>query len=181
VLPPGVDLEHFVPGSRAASRDRLGLPQTAHVVVSVRRLVPRMGLDVLLEAAAMVESPLVLVIGGEGPERPALERHASELGLNVRFVGRVDDRELADIYRAADVSVVPSVALEGFGLVVLEALACGTPVLASDVGGLGEALAGLDPTLVVPPAQPCALAERLTAAIAEPSSLPDTRRCRTYA
>jgi glycosyltransferase involved in cell wall biosynthesis len=187
VLPPGVDLEHFAPGDRTAARVRLGLPQSAHVVVSVRRLVPRMGLDVLLSAAAMLkpglEENLVLVIGGDGPERAALERRASELGLGdtVRFTGRLDEAELTDVYRAADVSVVPSVALEGFGLVVLEALACGTPVLASDVGGLAEALAGLDPTLVVPPAQPAALAERLTLALEERSSLPDAPRCRRHA
>jgi glycosyltransferase involved in cell wall biosynthesis len=125
----------------------------------------------------------VLVIGGEGPERAALERRASDLRLGdtVRFTGRLDDGALVDLYRAADVSVVPSVALEGFGLVVLEALACGTPVLASDVGGLAEALAGLDPTLIVPTAQPAALAERLTRALEEPSSLPDAQRCRSYA
>ncbi len=91
---------------------------------------------------------------GRGSSRPALEEQARRLGLgeSVRFLGRVSDGDLPDYYRAADVSVVPSRSLEGFGLVVLEALASGTPVIASDTGGLPEALAPLDPSLLVPPA-----------------------------
>ena len=130
VLAPGVDLQRFSPGDRDAARQRLGLGKATKVVVSVRRLVPRTGVDILLDACSRVRDggrdDLVLVIGGDGPERAALEARAVELGIasHTRFLGRIDDEELVDIYRIADLCVVPSTALEGFGLVVLEALAC---------------------------------------------------------
>ena len=79
----------------------------------------------------------------------------------VRFLGRISDDELVNLYQAADVNVVPSVALEGFGLIVLEAAACGTPSVVTRVGGLPEAIRGLDASLVVEPGSPDALADRL--------------------
>jgi glycosyltransferase involved in cell wall biosynthesis len=129
----------------------------------VRRLTPRTGVDVLLQAFAHVDDDTVLLVAGEGPERERLERLAYELGVagSVRFLGGVSEERLVELYRAADVTVVPSVSLEGFGLVVLESLACGTPVIGSDVGGLPEALADLEPRCVVPAGDPAALAERL--------------------
>jgi glycosyltransferase involved in cell wall biosynthesis len=178
VVPPGVDLDRFSPGDRAAARSRLGVPADARVAVAVRRLVPRMGLDVLLEAWADLPGDRgVLLVVGDGPERLGLEERAAELGIagSVRFLGRVSDDELVECYRAADVCIVPSLALEGFGLVTLEALACGTPVVVSDAGGLPEAVAGLDPTLVVPAGDPGALAARLH------GPLPDRDACRAYA
>jgi glycosyltransferase involved in cell wall biosynthesis len=187
VVPPGVDLEQFTPGDRNAARARLDVPESSDVVASVRRLVPRMGIGDLLEACARIEpdrrSRLVLLIGGEGPERPRLEAKAAGLGLgnHVRFLGRLSEEELPDVYRASDLCVVPSLALEGFGLVVLEALACGTPVLATDVGGLAEALGDLDSSLVVPPGDVDSLARRIEQALAQPKSLPGPRRCRRRA
>jgi glycosyltransferase involved in cell wall biosynthesis len=143
VLPPGVDLERFTPGGRADARDLLGV-ESDHVALAVRRLVPRMGLECLLHAWRRLEpgDAELLAIVGEGPERAALAELASSLGIasSVRFCGRVDDGELVAWYRAADITVVPSVALEGFGLVVLESAACATPVVGSDVDGLREAL-----------------------------------------
>jgi len=108
---------------------------------------------------------------------------ARELGVapSVRFTGRVGDTELRDWYRAADVSIVPSLALEGFGLVVLEALACGTPVIVTDVGGLPEAVSGLDRGCVVPAADHAALALRLSTAQDRTAPLPDAERCREHA
>src|SRR5205807_5699025 len=128
------------------------------VVAAVRRLVPRMGLDVLLDAWQALGSPGVLAIGGDGPLRPELEARGDE---SVRFLGRLSDDDLVALYSAADVTVVPSLALEGFGLVVLESLACGTPVVVSDAGGLPEAVAGLDASLVVPAGDAGVLAARL--------------------
>lgn len=178
VVRPGVDLERFSPGDRGAARRRLGLPEGALIVVTARRLVPRMGIDVLLDAIARLGEPeAMLVVVGDGDERPALEAQARRLGLEqrVRFLGKVSDDELVAAYRAADVAATPSVAFEGFGLVVLEALACGTPVVGSAVEGLKEALEGFDSSLLVPPRDPSALAERLRGA------LPDRERCRKYA
>ena len=127
------------------------------MAVSVRRLVPRMGLDVLVDAwSVVVEAanvPVLLLIAGDGPSRSALEAQVERLGLTdyIRFIGRVDDASLVSLYRAANVSVVPSVSLEGYGLVVLESLATGTPVVASAVGGLSEAVGGFDESALVPP------------------------------
>jgi len=181
VIPPGVDLERFTPG-RDEARRRLGLDLDGHYVFTARRLVPRMGLDVLLEAWAQVaDARAVLLVAGEGPLRATLEKRAGELGLTgrVRFLGRVAETDLVDLHRAADVGVVPTTALEGFGLVVLESLACGTPVVVTDVGGLPEALQGLDPSLVVPPGDAEALAARLSAALA--GEAPSARQCREHA
>ena len=93
VIPPGVDLFHFVPANRLRARDDLGLPRDAWIVVSVRRLVPRMGVDVLLRAwaEAQIASGL-LIIAGEGPERARLEAIGTQLGLadSVQFAGRLD-------------------------------------------------------------------------------------------
>lgn len=187
VLSPGVDLQRFHPGERLAVRERLGVHPDSWVAVSVRRLVPRMGLDVLLEAWARLAQdapgPFELVLVGDGPARPALEKRAAELGVNasVRFAGRVNDADLVDWYRAADVSVVPSVALEGFGLVALESLASGTPVVASRVGGLPEALRGMSDSMLVEPGDVNQLAERLTRVRMGVEPLPDADACRAHA
>lgn len=181
VEPPGVDLNRFSPGSRAGARETLGLAGDAFVAVAVRRLVPRMGLDVLLDAwrAARSEMPAgsTLLIAGDGPLRQELQRAAVEGDMAdcVRLLGRVSDEQLVSLYRAADVAVVPSLEHEGFGLVVLEAAACGTPSIVSSVGGLPEAVAGLDRSLLVPPGDRDALHARLVRAMRETPSRAATR------
>lgn len=184
VIPPGVDLNHFSVGDRADSRRLLGLSDGQFVAVVARRLTRRMGLDVLLsawpEVANRVKGATLLVVG-DGPERDRLEQLAAavEPKGSIQFLGKVDDRRLVIAYQAANISVVPSVALEGFGLVALEALACGTPVVVTDCGGLPEAVAGLDPSLIVPAADQAALASRLIGAAT--GELPDPAACRSYA
>jgi glycosyltransferase involved in cell wall biosynthesis len=123
------------------------------------------------------------VIAGDGPERDRLmERARTRPGAaRVRFLGSIPPDELELLYRAADVCVVPSTALEGFGLVVLEALACGAPVIVTDSGGLPEAVDGLDPGLVVARNDPAALRDRLRAALNGSAPLPDADRCRAVA
>lgn len=192
VVAPGVDLEGFRPGSRRLAREALGLPDGAWIALTVRRLIPRTGVDVLIEAWSSVTEvltagdgldPLLLVVG-DGSSRPGLELQARAAGLGegrLRFLGPVSDETLVTCYQAADLCVVPSTELEGFGLVVLEALACGTPVVATDCGGLPEALAGLDPSLVVPRGDPAALARRLVDAARERSSTPTEDACRQHA
>ena len=186
VVPPGIDLERFRPGDRGEARRALGIADDVWVALAVRRLVPRMGIDVLLEAWADLargRDDVVLLVVGDGSERARLSAAAERLGVagTVRFQGAVDDDALAASYRAADVCVVPSVALEGFGLVVLEALASGTPVVATDVGGLPETLRSLDPTLVVCAGSAEALAERLRAAEDKTAPLPSGQACRSFA
>jgi glycosyltransferase involved in cell wall biosynthesis len=175
VVPPGVDLDRFMPApDQAEVRRALGLPERGFVAVCVRRLVPRMGVEVLLDAweRALPDLPLgsVLVVAGDGPLRAGL---AAALGADgsIRLLGRVTDEDLVRLYQAADVAVVPSLAHEGFGLVVLEAAACGAPSVVTDVGGLPEAIAGLDESLIVPPGDADALAERLrTSVVSRPSA-----------
>lgn len=167
VEPPGVDLKHFSPGDREFARERLGLKGCPFVAVSVRRLVPRMGLDVLIDAWARAIPDLPaqaqLLIAGEGPHRRELEQRIAQAELqdSVRLVGRLDDEALVDLYRVADVGVVPTRSFEGFGLVVIEAAACGTPSIVTNVGGLPEAVAGLDESLTVSVDNVEALAARI--------------------
>jgi glycosyltransferase involved in cell wall biosynthesis len=157
------------------------LDPDAFVAVAVRRLVPRMGLEVLLEAwgEAVGRLPLgsALLIVGDGPLRDALTAAIAErdLGDSVRLLGRVADEPLVEFYRAADVAVVPTIDHEGFGLVVIEAAACGTPSIVSAVGGLPEAIAGLDGSLVVPPRDREALRDRLVRAQVDRPSRAATR------
>jgi glycosyltransferase involved in cell wall biosynthesis len=143
-----------------------------------------MGLDILLRAWHEVQArrpDAVLLVAGEGRERVRLEALRARLPYpdGVRFVGQVTDDELTVLYQAADVSVVPTRALEGFGLVTLESMACGTPPIVTDVGGLPDGVVGLDPTLVVPAEDPEALAARILAA-AE-GHAPSPPACRAHA
>ena len=187
VVAPGVDLERFTPGIRAEARDALRVDRDVPLVVTVRRLVPRMGLDTLIDAWAKAGPTLGegarLLIVGDGPDRDRLQAlaEAGGQGSTVSFLSGADDDTLVHCYRAADASVVPSTALEGFGLVVLESLACGTPVVVTDAGGMPEAVRGFDPSLVVPAGDADALAGRLTRAFDGTQPLPDGRRCRVHA
>jgi glycosyltransferase involved in cell wall biosynthesis len=185
VWAPGVALGVFTPGDRSQARARLGLDPEAFVTVCVRRLVPRMGVGSLIDAWARIADELpassVLLIVGEGPLRTDLAERVAQLGLStgVRMLGRVSDEELLDVYRAADVAAVPTVAFEGYGLVVLEAAACGTPSIVSNVGGLPEATTPLDRSLVVAPGDTEALGERIKAA--SRGALPSRAATRAYA
>jgi D-inositol-3-phosphate glycosyltransferase len=153
VVPPGVDLQRFTPGDRAAARRAVGVPDDALLLLFVGRIQPLKAPDVLLGAAArmLADDPSlrarlrVHVVGapsGSGLEAPRkLEELAAALGIAdvVRFLPPQPRERLADHYRAADVAVVPS-HNESFGLVALEAQACGTPVVAARVGGLRTAV-----------------------------------------
>lgn len=183
VLAPGVDSTMFCPGDRAAARRGLQLNDGDFVVCCVRRLVPRMGIEVLLEAWRATfghSSDARLLIAGDGDQREHLRREITVHGLegSVSLLGPVSDETLLNIYRAADVNVVPTVAVEGFGLIVLEAAACGAPSVVTDAGGLPEAIAGLG-DLVVPAADAGALAARLQRARA--GELPSREKTRRWA
>jgi len=185
VFAPGVDLASFHPDGRPEARDALDIGAGAFVGVCVRRLVPRMGIESLLaawgRALRHLPSGSTLMIAGDGPLRESLEREARRPGLHgsVRILGRVSEQELGAAYRAADVAVVPTAALEGFGLVVLEAAASGTPTIATDVGGLPEVLGPLDPSLIVRAGDDGALADRIVAAAG--GQLPARAQTRRYA
>ena len=124
-----------------------------------------------------------LAIAGKGALRSVLEQQANELGLqeHVKFLGYVPDEELSVAYQAADLTVVPSQSLEGFGLILLESLACGTPVLSTPVGGMPEVLLPFQPALVTDTPSSDALAARLIELLTGEMPLPDRSVCRDYA
>lgn len=137
VLRNGVDLDLFRPAQdRAALRARLGIAATT--LLSVGYLIPRKGHDLVIRALAQLPG-VELLIAGEGAERERLQQLARDLGLSerVRFLGAMDQARLADYYRAADALVLAS-SREGWANVLLEALACGTPVVATRVWGTPE-------------------------------------------
>ncbi len=150
IIPGGVDLERFYPASdRTKIRQRLNVPQKKMIIFTVRNLVARMGLKNLIYAVGDVVKTapdIYLVLGGEGPLKNDLISLAQELGIqdHVKFVGFVPEVELPDYYRMADIFVLPTMELEGFGLVTLEALASGVPVLGTPVGGTAEILGRFD-------------------------------------
>jgi glycosyltransferase involved in cell wall biosynthesis len=178
VVPAAVDLDRFKPADRARVRQELGWGE-GPVVFVMRRLVKRMGLEVLLDAFVDVPDAR-LVVGGTGPLEQELKAQAARLGLmdRVSFPGRLSDEDLVRHYQAADLTVVPTIALEGFGLVTVESLACGTPVVGTAEGGTQEILEGFRPDLLVPPGDAGALAAKLREALAAP---PDRAACRAYA
>jgi glycosyltransferase involved in cell wall biosynthesis len=156
VIPGGVDLERFnVRGSRERARLQLDLPRDRFLVLTVRNLVSRMGLESLVLAMrSVVEARpnALLLIGGKGYLEKKLAALIEEFGLqnNIRLAGYIKEKDLAAYYRAADLFVLPTRALEGFGLVTLEAMACGTPVLGTPVGGTVEILGRFDDRFLLP-------------------------------
>ncbi|HYN30197.1 MAG TPA: D-inositol-3-phosphate glycosyltransferase [Dermatophilaceae bacterium] len=179
VATPGVDLATFRPGPRAAARAALGIPADATLLLFVGRIQPLKGPDVLVRAAAelarrdpgLADRLLVGVLGGasgSGVRTPmGLDRLAAELGIgaSTRFVPPVDRETLAKWYRAADLVAVPS-SNESFGLVAVEAQACGTVVVAADVGGLPTAVG--DAGVLVPSHRTGDWADALGALLADP-------------
>ena len=142
VIPCGVDLATFRPQDRLEARSLLGLPSDGSFVLYAGRIEPFKGLDLLIQASAMLEDRAdltVLIAGGHpiDPEVRRLQEMAGSLGLEqaIRFLGTIPHDRMPLYYSAADVCVVPSYH-ETFGLAALEAMACGTPVVATNVGGL---------------------------------------------
>jgi D-inositol-3-phosphate glycosyltransferase len=142
VIPCGVNLDRFRPQDRAAARAALDLPPESSIVLFVGRLEPLKGVEILIDAIAELEdtTPDLVIVGGDqraSSYMAGLKAQAERAGIGdrVRFVGAVAQESLPAYYSAADVCVVPSY-YESFGLVALEAMACGTPVIASRVGGL---------------------------------------------
>ena len=173
-IPPGVDLERFHPldaEARTAARRRLGLPASGPLIVSGSRLVPRKGMDVLIEAATRLvphRPELTIAIAGRGRDAGRLRTLAGRSGVRIRFLGQVPDADLADLYGAADVFAMlcrnrwGGLEQEGFGIVFLEAAACGVPQVAGASGGAAEAVVDGATGLVVPnPTDPDAVAAAL--------------------
>jgi D-inositol-3-phosphate glycosyltransferase len=168
VVPCGVDLDLFQPMDKEEARRRLGLRDHERIILFVGRIEPLKGVDLLIGAAAQLhgqEDFYLLIVGGDSrvpSEMAHLQRLARGLGIDhhVSFVGPVDQERLPVFYNAADVCVVPSF-YESFGLVAVEAMACGTPVVASRVGGLTATVRDGETGYLVPWHRAEPLAERL--------------------
>lgn len=166
VIPPGVDLSHFRPMSKQEARSHLGYGEEKNILF-VGRLEPLKGVDRLINAVASLENAATInltVVGGDdnSTEKARLQAVASRMKLNsqVNFVGAIDQSELPIYYNAADVCVMPSY-YESFGLAALEAAACGTPVVASEVGGLPAIVQDGETGYLVPVKRADVMAEKL--------------------
>ena len=181
-IPPGVDTARFVPLSdeqRREVRRRLGLPLNGPLVVSVSRLVPRKGMDTLVDAASRLKASypdLTVAIGGTGREAERLRRQIKKTGAPVVLLGRVPDDDLAGLVGAADVFAMAcrsrwgGLEQEGFGIVFLEAAAAGVPQVAGSSGGSADAvLEGETGIILHEPKSADALAGALDEVLRDPS------------
>ncbi|MFH1446235.1 MAG: glycosyltransferase [Chloroflexota bacterium] len=177
IIPPGVDTCHFYPIPQDEAKEAIGIPQHDRMALFVGRIEPLKGIDTLIEAMALLKldcgkCPHYLVIIGGDPdaspelislEMTRLKNLCHELGLDdmVIFIGKRGQDTLPYYYSAADVLVMPS-HYESFGMVALEAMACGTSVIASEVGGLAHLIKEGETGFFVPSQDPAALADCLT-------------------
>ncbi|MBW4520323.1 MAG: glycosyltransferase family 4 protein [Scytolyngbya sp. HA4215-MV1] len=186
IIPSGIDIAMPVDQpTRAQAREKLGWAQDRTIVFAVRRLAHRMGLENLIRSIAEVRlfhPDILLLIGGKGLLMPVLQKLIDELDIQdyVKLLGFVPDHELGLAYRAANCSIVPTVALEGFGLTVLESLAAGTPVLGTPVGGIPEILRPLSEDLVLAGSTAEDLSDGIHEALIGDRSLPDQVVCQDY-
>jgi len=185
VVPPGVDLNLFYPRPRAEAKARLGVNPDYQLLLFVGRIEPLKGLETLLRAMALLRArgvcdftKMCLSIVGGDPDETAAQKNAEmerlkalreELGVAdmVTFLGKQDQDALPDYYAAAEVVIMPS-HYESFGMVALEAMACGIPVIASEVGGLAVLVRDGETGFHVPDQDPGALADRICQIITDP-------------
>jgi D-inositol-3-phosphate glycosyltransferase len=181
IIPCGTDIDHFGSVSQAEGREALGIAPDEKVILYVGRFDPRKGIETLVRAVGQSkvrgDEKLRLIIGGgsrpgesDGRERERIEAIVQELGLAsiTHFPGRLSPDVLPNYYAAADVAVVPS-HYEPFGLVAIEAMACGTPVIASDVGGLQFTVVPEQTGLLAPAQDEAAFAAALDRILLNPA------------
>jgi len=191
VIPGGVDLKRFQPADdKMAIRRRLNIPSQKLILFTVRNLVQRMGLENLIMAIQKVikNTPdIYLILGGEGPLKNDLVVLAQKLGVEnyIRFAGFIPEEELVKYYQMADIFVLPTRELEGFGLVTLEAMACGEPVLGTPVGGTKEILGKFDPDFLFEDTSPDAMAKLILGKYRLINDNPEkwndlSKRCRNF-
>jgi glycosyltransferase involved in cell wall biosynthesis len=192
IIPGGIDLERFCPSTeRTEIRHRLNIPQEKLILFTVRNLVPRMGLENLIYAFKDVVKTVpaaYLVLGGKGPLKDGLVALSRELRIedHITFAGFIPETELPGYYRMADIFVLPTLELEGFGLITLEALASGTPVLGTPVGGTVEILSKLNSRYLFKDTSPESMAELIIQICREFKDNPALRQgvsdqCRLFA
>jgi glycosyltransferase involved in cell wall biosynthesis len=191
VLPGGVDILRFHPKpDKRGLRGKSGVPLNQVIALTIRNLVPRMGLENLISAIGLIaeQTPkLQVVIGGSGPLGNVLKKQIQDLGLRetISLAGFIPESDLPDYYRMADMFVLPTRELEGFGLVTLEAMASGLPVLGTPVGGTKELLEDVAPEWLFRSTAPEDMAELILKAYQTIRSSPDqwrllSQRCRLH-
>ena len=186
IIPGGVDLNQFKTDlSLTEARNKLGWQQERIVLFCVRRLVRRMGLENLLTAIDRVRTQypdILLYIAGKGALAGTLQQQINDLNLtnHVSLLGYLPDEQLPLAYRAANFSVVPSFAYEGFGLIVVESLAVGTPVLATPIEGIPEILQPFCADLLLEDASVDQLAQGIMEALSGKRQLPSSEACQVY-
>jgi len=185
VIPLGVDLDRFQNNQKDFARKKLGIGASELIFVSVRRLTNRMGIDDLIHGFSKfcTHSPKgSLYIIGRGPQQNSYEKLIQSLGIEnrIHLLGEISDSDLPLWYAASNSSIVPSQSLEGFGLVALESLSCGTPVLASRCGGLEEIVESWNKNFLFDPYRPDQIASKLLEfASGKVSETPEN--CRNFA
>ena len=171
INPGGVDLARFKPvKDRKLLKKQLSFPEGMIHLLTVRNLDSRMGIDNLLKGIHILKerrTRVHLILGGEGPERKKLENLIVEYGLNneVTMAGFIPSELLPQYYAASDFFILPTRQLEGFGLVTVESMACGTPALGTPVGGTVDILSGLDEQFLFKDTSPDAMAEGIQMAL----------------
>lgn len=185
IIPPGVDTSHFYPIPKDEAKEAIGVPHHSRLILFVGRIEPLKGIDTLIRAISIIQQSGELtccphqlaIIGGEPEARPEdmnaemvrLQEMVEQLGIKnfVVFLGKQDQKSLPYYYSGAEVVVMPS-HYESFGMVALEAMACGTPVVASQVGGLAFLVQDNKTGFVIPGGDADILADRLIKIIKNP-------------
>jgi len=186
LIPLGVDTVRFkFANDPKVIRKNLDLPEDRTILMTVRRLVARMGLENLIDAMKLVtrqHPQTLLLIGGKGYLENALREHIRSCGLenHIRLIGFIPEEKLPSYYQAADMFVLPTTELEGFGLATIEALSCGTPVIATPVGANPEVVGPLGSEFLCRDATVEALAERINWWLNRGISEEVRQACREY-
>ncbi|MCX5933467.1 MAG: glycosyltransferase family 4 protein [Pseudanabaena sp. LacPavin_0818_WC45_MAG_42_6] len=186
IIGGGIDTEEFnVNLTIAQAREKLGWPKDRRIILCVRRLVQRMGLENLIASITLVRKQhpdVLLLIAGKGAIAENLRSQIQELQLenHVQQLGFVPDQDLAIAYRASELSIVPTISLEGFGLIVIESLAAGTPVLGTPIGGIPEILRPFSPDLVLEGSSSNQLAQGISEALSGQRKIPSAEECQAY-
>ncbi len=187
IIPGGVNINWFQANvSPQVARQQLDWPENRRILFTTRRLVQRVGIDKLLQALAIIKPQVPnvwLAIAGRGHLQATLQQQVTELGLedNVKFLGFLPDAQLPLAYQAAELTVMPSQSFEGFGLAIIDSLACGTPVLCTPIGGMPEILSPFSPDLITDSTAASAIAEKLAQILLGKLSIPSRQDCREYA
>ena len=186
IVPGGVDIDRFnIDLSPIEARTQLGWHLERPTIFCIRRLAKRMGLENLITAMAQVRDrfpDVMLYLAGKGALADTLQTQITELELkdNVKLLGYIPDEQLPLCYRAANFSVVPTVALEGFGLIVIESLAAGTPVLGTPIGGIPEILRPFSEDLVFEGVDAELIATGIIEVMSGDRILPSSEACLQY-